>query len=89
MRLEAVDDQTVLIMSAANGLVPKTNKPYIIDLWTLRGEMIAAGIPADYKFLCSDKDGAAYFLIRSDEETALEKDPTYVIGKFKLMAPGK
>jgi hypothetical protein len=89
MRLEIVDDRTILIMSAANGLVKACNQPYIIDLWTLNGELVASGIPAEYKFLCSDKKGYAYFLIHSDEDMAIEKDPTYIIGRYKFILQKK
>ena len=89
MKLDVVNDQTLLIMTAANGWVKETKKPYIIDLWTPSGEPIALGIASDQKFLCSDKEGFAYFLVHSDEETALEHDPTYVIGKYKIILPQK
>lgn len=89
LRLDVINDRTILVVSAANGLVKDCQQPYILDLWTIDGELIASGIPSEYKFLCSDKMGDAYFLIRSDEETALEKAPTYIIGKFKLILPGK
>ena len=89
MRLDVVDDRTMLIMTAANGLVKDCKQPYIIDLWTIGGEPLASGIPSDYKFLCSDKKGFAYFLIQSDEDTVVEKDPTYNIGKYKLVLPKK
>ena len=89
MRLDIVDDRMMLIVTAANGLVKNCQQPYIIDLWTIGGELVASGIPSDYKFLCSDKKGNVYFLIKSDEETALEKDPTYTIGRYKLILPKK
>ena len=89
MRLDIVDDRTMLIVTAANGLVKDCQQPYIIDLWTIGGEPVASGIPSDYKFLCSDKKGNVYFLIKSDEDTALEKDPTYTIGRYKPVLPKK
>lgn len=89
MKLDVVNDRTILIMSAANGRVQGTKKPYILDLWTTSGEPIALGIASDEKFLCSDKEGFAYFLIHTDEETALEHDPSYLLGKYKIILPKK
>ncbi len=82
--LNVVDDSHILVMTAANGLVKGCSGKHLLDLWTIDGKPAVSGIPTDYTFLCSDGQGRMYFLLRSDEESSLDKEPGYVIGVYEL-----
>jgi hypothetical protein len=84
INLETVNQGTLLVQCAANGFIKGSTKDYIIDLWSTDGGLIAEAIPCDYQFLCSDKKGNCYFLLSTNQEEALEKDPEYIIGKWRL-----
>lgn len=84
MHLEIVDPGTILIQSAANGLIKGISTKYVIDLWSTNGDLITEEIPCDYQFLCSDRKGNCYFLESTNQDEALEKDAEYIIGKYSL-----
>lgn len=84
LRIDVVENKYILLILTANNLVKGCNKEYIMDIWNKEGDLIAETIQTSYKYLCSDKKGYWYFLIYTDEEEALYKDPEYRIGKFKF-----
>lgn len=57
---------------------------YIIDVYDKQGNLVIGGIQTDFKFLCKDKNANLYFLIYTNEEEALEKNPEYKIGIYQL-----
>jgi len=83
--IKVIKDEYILLELEMNNLIERFNKKYVLDLWSKKGKFLAGGIQTDYKFLCTDKDGYVYFLIYTDEEEVTEKEPEYVIGKFKLI----
>lgn len=89
MHLEIIDPGTILIQSAANGLVKGCSKKHIIDLWSTKGDLMAEAIPCDYPFLCSDRKGNCYFLESTNQDEALDKDAEYTIGKYSLSLHAK
>lgn len=84
LRIKVVKNKYLLLVLETNNLIKGFNKKYVIDVWDKKGNLIAGGIQTDYKFFCTDKDGYVYFLTYTDEEEALEKDPEYRIGKFRI-----
>jgi len=79
-----VRNRYILLILEMNNLIKEFDKKYVIDIWDKEGNFIAGGVQTDYRFLCKDKDDFLYFLIYTDVEDPLEKDPQYIIGKFTL-----
>ncbi len=80
-----IKDKYLLIELEINRLIKGIENKFMLDIRNKNGELVAGGIPTDYKFLCPDKEGFLYFLENSNEEVE-EKEPKYAIGKYK-MAP--
>lgn len=84
INIKIIKDNYLILVLETNNLIKDFTKKYIIDIWDKEGNFIAGGIQTDYKLLCKDKSDNLYFLIYTDEEEALEKEPTYIIGKYSL-----
>lgn len=84
LQIEVVNNKNLLVILKMNNLIKGFDKEYVIDIWDKKGNKVSGGIQTNYKFLCSDKNGYVYFLTYTDEDKALEKDPEYRIGKFKI-----
>ncbi|MDW7760660.1 MAG: 6-bladed beta-propeller [Acidobacteriota bacterium] len=86
IKLQVIEGKYIVVMTLANGLVRGIEETYLLDIWTIEGRKVVTGIPSPYALLCSDAKGNCYFLLDSTEETALDEDPKYTIGKFKIDA---
>ncbi len=84
LHIKAITRKYLLLFLEANNFIKKSKKKYILDILDKKGTFLKVGIQTDYKFLTSDDKGYCYFLIFTDEEQALEKNPEYRIGKYKL-----
>lgn len=82
--LNVINDKHLILQIEMNGLIKNIDKKYVLDIWNKEGVLVAGGIQTDYKLLCVDKAGYIYFLLHTDEEKASGKEPTYLIGKYKL-----
>lgn len=84
VKIAVIQSRYLLIVSAANGLVRGCSSPFIVDLWSISGKPVALEIPVDFPFLCSGPNGDLYFLLETDEDSAIDKDASYRIGRFQL-----
>ncbi|HWO58131.1 MAG TPA: hypothetical protein VNN55_11260 [bacterium] len=60
--ITCIDQDRVLRTSLSNGKVPGVSAPFIIDVFTKDGELVAEGVPSDAWPIGVDRDGAIYFL---------------------------
>lgn len=84
MRVSHASKEHLLLFIETNGLISGISTKYVIDVIDTNGNLVHAKIPTDYKFLYADSNNMLHFLIYSDEEEALERDPQYKIGIFRF-----
>jgi len=77
-----VRNRYILLILEMNNLIKEFDKKYVIDIWDREGNFIVGGIQTNYRLLCKNKEDCLYFLIYTDEEEHLERDPLYIIGKY-------
>lgn len=84
IQLDIVKDRYMFLLIEVNNLIKGFEKKYALDILDKTGHPVARGIQTDYKFLTSDNNGRAYFLEHTDEETALDRAPSYLIGIYNI-----
>lgn len=85
IQLDVLPGPFLLITMEMNNLVKGYERKYALDILFLDGRQRLVGIPTDFVYLCSDREGFVYFLEYSDEDTALNRDPRYRVGKYRVI----
>lgn len=85
IQLDILPGPFLLMTLEMNKLVKGYDRKYALDILTLDGRARLSGIPTDFIYLGSDRKGFVYFLEYTDEDTSLNRDPSYRLGKYRVM----
>lgn len=76
VKLILINDKTILLAFETNGLVNNCSKPFVLELLTTSGEVIAAGIESEWLPIGVDVGSNVYFMSAKGDriaETALDR----------------